>query len=283
MAANASWDYFPPSVAFLPSQSVLRSSNMANITTVDLLKLAVSLPYSQQLVDLGATATDSVKFLSYNESFVTDILGPNVTQRLVSKQPYDAFHEAGAYNQATNSLYMTSNWNGSLDNPINVTVLNMDTWEITTTHFDNLAEANGGAAFYPPGTPGNSSEGQQLVFCDEGDFVNPSQLTLVDPTTKTSRVLVNNFDGRNFSSINDVTQHNVTGDLWFTDTNYGYWQYFRPPPVIRPQVYRFEPLTGVIQAVADNFVAPNGIEFSPDYKHIYVTDTGSHTFPNKDK
>jgi gluconolactonase len=59
-------------------------------------------------------------------------------------------------------------------------------------------------------------------------------------------------------------------------------RYFRPPPSIRPQVYRFEPNTGVVQAVADYFIAPNGLELSPDYKSVYVTDTGSHTFPNKD-
>ena len=46
--------------------------------------------------------------------------------------------------------------------------------------------------------------------------------------------------------------------------------------------YRFEPETGVVQAVADYFIAPNGIEFSPDFKHVYVTDTGEHTFPDKD-
>lgn len=59
-------------------------------------------------------------------------------------------------------------------------------------------------------------------------------------------------------------------------------RYFRPTPSIRPQVYRFEPNTGVVQAVADDFIAPNGIELDPTYKSIYVTDTGTHTFPNKD-
>lgn len=29
--------------------------------------------------------------------------------------------------------------------------------------------------------------------------------------------------------------------------------------------------------MADDFIAPNGIEFSPDFKHVYVTDTGSQT------
>ena len=52
--------------------------------------------------------------------------------------------------------------------------------------------------------------------------------------------------------------------------------------MIRPQVYRFEPNTGIVQAVADDFIAPNGLELSPDWKSVYVTDTGSHTFPNKD-
>lgn len=153
---------------------------------------------------------------------------------------------------------------------------------IQSLHFDKLAEANGGSTFYPVGTPFNSSEGQQIVFCDEGDFTNPAQLVLVDPSTNQTRVLINNFLGRNFTSINDVKQHPITGDLWFTDVPYGYWQYFRPAPVIKNQAYRFEPNTGVVQAVADDAIAPNGIEISPDFKHVYITDTAVHTFPNKD-
>jgi gluconolactonase len=40
-------------------------------------------------------------------------------------------------------------------------------------------------------------------------------------------------------------------------------------------VYRFEPSTGVVQVVADGFVKINGLEFSPDYKTLYVSDTGA--------
>lgn len=141
-----------------------------------------------------------------------------------------------------------------------------------------MNEANGGCAYYPPGTPLNSTAGQQILFCDEGDEINPTQLTLIDPSTNTSRVLLNNFLGRNFSSLNDIKQHPLTGDLWFTDARYGYWQSFRPAPVIPPQVYRFNPTTGVVQAVADGFIAPNGIEFTPDLQSVYVTDTAQSTF-----
>lgn len=172
---------------------------------------------------------------------------------------------------------------GNYSNPINVTAIDIHGNNSIQSHrYEHLAEANGGTAWYPVGSPRNSSEGQQIVFCDEGDFTNPAQLVLVDPATNKSQVLINNFLGRNFTSINDVRQHPVTGDLWFTDVPYGYWQYFRPAPVIKYQAYRFEPKTGVVQAVADDAVAPNGIEFSPDFKHVYITDTAVHTFPNKD-
>ncbi|KAJ9620519.1 hypothetical protein H2203_007725 [Taxawa tesnikishii (nom. ined.)] len=254
---------------------------MVNITSVDLLSLAVSIPYAQQLESLTSLANNSIQFVAYNESFVTGILGPNVSSSLISHQPYQAFHEAGVYNKATNSIYMSSNWAGNLSNPINTTVLHLDDYSITSTRYPNVSEGNGGSVFYPPGTPANSSAGQLLLFCDEGDFNDYSKLTLVDPVTNDTRVLVNSFFGRNFSSLNDVEQHYETGDVWFTDARYGYWQYFDPLPSIPPQVYRFEPDTGVLQAVADGFVAPNGIEFSPDFKHLYVTDTGARQFSNE--
>lgn len=256
---------------------------MVNITHVDLLRLATSFDYAYQLQGITNASTDHVSLLAYDQSFIDDVVGTNSTQRLVAELPFNAFHEAGVYNIATGKIYAASNWAGSLDNPINITIIDPQTGAIEFTRYNNLAEANGGTAFYPVGTPANSSAGQQIVFCDEGDIDNhPSQLTMIDPVTNQTQVLLNNYLGRNFSSLNDIVQHPDTGDLWFTDARYAYWQYFGPEPSIRPQVYRFEPKTGVVQAVADDFIAPNGIEFSPDYQHVYITDTGVHTFPGKD-
>lgn len=235
---------------------------MVNITHVDVLSLAASIPYANELTAVANASTDHVSFISYSDEFLNGVLGNNATQRLAAETSWNAFHEAGVYNIETGLLYATSNWNGSLDNPINVTAIDINrNDEITSIRYPNLAEANGGAAFYPVGNSPNSSEGQQIVYCDEGDFYNASRLTLVNPATNETRVLLDNFQGRNFSSLNDVEQNYHTGDLWFTDARYGYWQYFRPEPVIRPQVYRFEPKTGIVQAVADGFIAPNGIEF----------------------
>ena len=40
-------------------------------------------------------------------------------------------------------------------------------------------------------------------------------------------------------------------------------------------VYRLDPNTGNATVVADDFVRPNGLCFSPDEKILYITDTGS--------
>lgn len=190
---------------------------MVNITAVDLLSLATSIPYANQLTSLTTSAPDAVQFLSYNASFITDILGSNVSQTLIANETWQAFHEAGVYNQATNSLYIASNWAGNITNPVNITVLRLDDYSISSTRYNSLNEANGGCAYYPVGTPVNSSAGQQIVFCDEGDPINPSQLVLVDPATNVSAPILTNFLGKNFSSLNDIEQHPKTGDLWFTE------------------------------------------------------------------
>jgi len=251
---------------------------MVNITSVNLLSLASSLQYGMQLATLPPSTNTSVDFISYNETFITDILGPNVSSTLIANETWEAFHEGGVYSQATKSLYASSNWAKNFSNPINVTILDLATNALTSVRYPNLASPNGLVAYYPPGTPANSSANQQILFCDEGDLTNPSQLTLLNPATNATTVLINNFLGRNFSSLNDAKQHPYTSDIWFTDSNYGYWQYFRPAATIPLQVYRFSPSTGVVQAVADGFVAPNGIEFSPDFKTVYVTDTGAMEF-----
>lgn len=52
--------------------------------------------------------------------------------------------------------------------------------------------------------------------------------------------------------------HSGNGDLYFTDTLYGFLQDFRPAPGLRNQVYRFNFDTGGVTVVADDFTLPNG-------------------------
>lgn len=73
-------------------------------------------------------------------------------------------------------------------------------------------------------------------------------------------VLVNNYFGRQFNSLNDVAVNPRNGDVYFTDTLYGYLQDFRPSPELPNQVYRYNPSTGAVTVVADGFVLPNGTD-----------------------
>ncbi|KAL4138140.1 hypothetical protein PRIC2_001647 [Phytophthora ramorum] len=237
-------------------------------------------------VDLHTLATEGVAYLtsiteanfsgisllSYDASFA-DIIGTNATTRQLADLDWEAFHEGGIYNKEDNSLYISSNYQ-SLEDNINITVVSLDDFSISSTQFPDLALANGGSSYYPPGADQSATPPMQ-IWCDQGDLEAYSKLLAVNVNTNESEPLIIGYNGRNFSALNDVRQHPETGDLWFTDPMYGHIQNFRTEPQTPRHVYRFEPSTGVIQVVADDYRQLNGIEFSPDYKTLYVSDTGA--------
>lgn len=51
---------------------------------------------------------------------------------------------------------------------------------------------------------------------------------------------------------------------------YGYLGGFRPKPMLPQQVYSFDPSTGRVRVVADQFVQPNGIAFTQDGRTAFV-------------
>ena len=73
-------------------------------------------------------------------------------------------------------------------------------------------------------------------------------------------MILNNFFGRQFNSLNDVAIHRPTGDIFFTDVTYGFvrvsflalnprltllqTQDFRPTPGLPNQIYRFNESSG---------------------------------------
>ncbi|OAL45735.1 lactonohydrolase [Pyrenochaeta sp. DS3sAY3a] len=252
---------------------------MSNIIPVDLAAFATNPSYLDTLFTSNISTPNVINLLAYHSSFPS-VIGEQATARqLYDLGDYEAFHEAGVYNKDTNKVYITSNWANDLEKPINVTIIDIaNNYSFTSTRYTVLAEANGATSYYPPGTQKAGSTPSRILYADEGDFVNPSALVSVDPVTGTSERILTNYLGRNFSSINDVRQHPITGDIWFTDADYGYFQHFRPAPTIPKQVYRFSPSTGEIHVVADGFNQCNGIEFSPDLKTLYISDTGAVNF-----
>lgn len=91
-------------------------------------------------------------------------------------------------------------------------------------------------------------------------------------------VLASTFEGRRLNSPNDVVVKS-DGTIWFTDPTYGidsdYEGDAAPSEIGGSYVYRLDPATGELAAVATDFVKPNGIAFSPDERLLYVADTGA--------
>jgi gluconolactonase len=94
----------------------------------------------------------------------------------------------------------------------------------------------------------------------------------------TRSVLASHIDGKRFNSPNDLVVKS-DGSIWFTDPSYGidsdYEGDAAPHEVGGQHVYRIDPASGVVSVVADDFVQPNGLAFSPDETLLYVVDTGA--------
>ena len=93
----------------------------------------------------------------------------------------------------------------------------------------------------------------------------------------TITVIADEYNGKKLNAPNDVVVAS-DGSIWFTDPGYGikgnYEGFQEPFEQDKRNVFRVDPKTGDIKVVADDFVMPNGITFSPDEKKLYVIDTG---------
>lgn len=150
---------------------------------------------------------------------------------------------------------------------------------------ENLQNVNGG-------TPYNC----KLLFATEGRGEDlPPSLVMVNPEPPyNSSVLLNNYYGRQFNSLNDVVVLPDNSAIFFTDPTYGALQEFRPPvsDVIRVQSYRYDTTTKAIKAISEWVYLsksslllykaqtvfayslesqPNGILLSPDAKKAYLS------------
>jgi gluconolactonase len=93
----------------------------------------------------------------------------------------------------------------------------------------------------------------------------------------TVTVIADKFEGKRLNSPNDIAVH-PDGSIWFTDPKYGIsgnYEGFKADSELHVAVYRVDGKTLKIEKMTDEFDGPNGICFSPDYKKVYIADTGS--------
>jgi gluconolactonase len=98
----------------------------------------------------------------------------------------------------------------------------------------------------------------------------------------TRTILADRFEGARLNSPNDVVVDSG-GAVWFTDPSYGIDSDYEGDAATSETgcrgVYRIAP-TGGIARVADDFVQPNGLAFSPDESLLYIVDSGFTHVPD---
>jgi len=94
--------------------------------------------------------------------------------------------------------------------------------------------------------------------------------------------LVDRHAGKRLNAPNDVVVKS-DGSIWFTDPLYGIsndYEGGRQESEQPPALYRFDPASGDIRAMASDFEGPNGLAFSPDERRLYVAETGDQSKPD---
>jgi gluconolactonase len=107
----------------------------------------------------------------------------------------------------------------------------------------------------------------------------------------TVTVLAEEFEGKSLNAPNDAVVHPEDGAIWFTDPGYGGLMNYEGTrattgsvqPYQKEAVYRIDAKDGKITKLTDEIFKPNGLCFSPDYKKLYVADTGASHYPDAPK
>ncbi|CAG8098470.1 unnamed protein product [Penicillium olsonii] len=223
-------------------------------------------------------------FHVYDDEFLK-IIGETPTLTRIGHSPKDPlFHEAVVWHKETDEVFFVQNAGArdagtglnksAIIEKISLAQAAAVSHKIDAVGLVNITTVPSSPMVLNPN--GATNYRGQLIFTSEGQGDDkPPGLSVVNPNSPyNSTVILNNYFGRQFNSLNDVAIHPKNKEIYFTDTIYGYVQDFRPAPGLQDQVYRFNPDTGAVTVVADEFDHPNGLTFSPDGDYAYITDTG---------
>ncbi|KAJ2991211.1 hypothetical protein NUW58_g2596 [Xylaria curta] len=224
-------------------------------------------------------------FHIYDDEFY-DVIGPNPTLTLIAHNDTGLpFHEAVVWYPPTNEVFFVQNAGAraagtGLNKSAIIQKISLAEADAVSTKRNATGLVKVHVVDSKPmvlNPNGAINYKGQLLFAAEGQGADKTtNLVIMNPREPyNTTVLLNNYYGRQFNSLNDMALHPRNKDVYFTDPIYGLLQDFRPKEGLPHQVYRYNDRTGAVTVVADGLSQPNGIVFSPSGSHAYVADTGA--------
>lgn len=112
-----------------------------------------------------------------------------------------------------------------------------------------------------------------LLLAQHGDRRIARMNAPLDEPEPNFTTVAGSYNGQRLNSPNDLVQHS-NGDIYFTDPPYGLEEGLDDPAkeINFQGVYRVTP-KGEVTLLTDEIERPNGIEFSPDEKTLYVANS----------
>lgn len=250
----------------LPYHFFRNTSTIGNV--LDFRDTSVPSDPSFQLVS-------NASFVIFQRDLGLNLLGANPTYDFVFKVT-DAVHEAPVYVSSQGKLYLSRLAPPPGYLPQLVIDLNANP--------PSLSEYLPTPPIYAPNGGTSYDSGTKILFAASGGNNSigdpPTEqrvsLRVLDPATNESTVLLNNYFGLYFNTIDDVAIHPVTGQIFFTDPDYSWFNKLTDtPPQLPTASYRFDPNTGATYLIDMSLLQPNGIAFTPDGETLYISDTGA--------
>ena len=142
--------------------------------------------------------------------------------------------------------------------------------DIPRHELNRWSEKDGATNFRAPSNNnGNTRDAQGTLITAEHDG---RRVTRTGADGKIE-VIVERFEGKKLNSPNDVVVKR-DGTIWFTDPPYGLPNKTEGKELDKNYVFRFDPKSGQLTTLVDDFDMPNGLAFSPDEKILYIADSG---------